>query len=101
MAGRLANENMILFNFFLKFSSEQILQYLACLNENIACESCSYSVEVSFLYSNFYYIAYLSAFFFEAIYFRSIPTTKYYPKGLQLWIFVDVIHNLFKSLIPQ
>ena len=32
--GRLADKNMILFD-FLKFSSGQILQHLACLNEDI------------------------------------------------------------------
>ena len=35
LAGKLADKNVISFE-FLKFSSGQMLQYLACLNEGIA-----------------------------------------------------------------
>ena len=73
LAGWLSDENVISFN-FLKFSSGQMLQHLACLNEDIALlELYTYSIKVDFSYSEFYTIVYLSAFLSEAMYFWVDP----------------------------
>ena len=53
-----------------------MLQHLDYLNQNIML--LEHSNKVDFLYSDFSYVVYLNAFFSEAIYFRSIPTIKYY-----------------------